>query len=205
MPFDYRKEFYRYRRYYLGMRPLLKTPKARAYTMLILSLFALSFFGFLAIRPTVKTITELRRKITDQRMINQKLEEKIKALTLAQQEYESLQNDFPLILAALPQKPNFPPLLKRLEKTASDSGLLISQLKFQSVPLIVNLQDKEPSLTLLSFELSLVGSYPNLFSFLTSLERMERFVLLDSATFKAEKQEEGKINLIIKGSAYQLP
>ena len=76
-PFDYKKEYDRYKRYYLSMEPVLTKPVNQAYTAIIFSFLAVSLFGWYAIRPTVQTIVTLKREIADKTVLNKQMEDKI--------------------------------------------------------------------------------------------------------------------------------
>lgn len=205
MIFDYKKEYFRYRHYYIALTPFLKSPRAKAYTMLIFSFLAVAFFGFFAIRPTIRTIIELNRQIKDQRFLDQALEEKIKALVLAQEEYELIQKDLPLVFETLPQKANFPPFVQKVEENASNSGLTLGSFSFQAIelsPLKVGTAAASP----IPFRLDIGGSYPDLFSFLKTLERSKRLVSFQNFAFKkGEGEEKDKLKLQLEGKIYLLP
>lgn len=192
-----------YRRYYpSSLTPFLRSPKVKAYGMLILSLFALSIFGAFAIRPTLKTIVQLRRQITDSRLVEKKLEEKINTLYQVQPEYEMIKNDLPIISAALPSNPQFLPFLKNLNKFASESGVLISSLTFQPV----SLSNKETSkISSFPFRLSLSGSFSNLTGFLTLLGKSERLITIENIEIKPTTSENREnLTLILNASLYSL-
>ena len=188
----------RYRKYYQSLGPILKTPQARAYTMAILSFLTLSILGAFFIRPAIRQIFELNRKITDRQLVSQKLAGKIKNLETAKGEYRKIQKDFPLILAALPLKSDFPPFLKTLEKTSSDSAVALTALKFQDITLLEppatpSAQDQKlPDPQTLAFSLGSSGSYANLFSFLKALEKEKR--LVNIGEFNMMPQTEGTVS-----------
>jgi Tfp pilus assembly protein PilO len=198
---------------------MVKTPVIRAYFSLIASLFALSFFGAFAIRPTVNTIVELQKKITDASFTNQKLQEKINALSEAQTQYSLVQADLPIVFSALPKDPDFSSLLKQIENIAVASGVSVTGIQFQSVLLFdtkktestlsaltqtISQEQTNPSLaavppsldlTPISFSLSLRGGYPNIKAFLTSLSHLSR--LIDVNSFNISNSQSGIAELTI--------
>src|SRR3989344_478177 len=105
----------RYHRYSQKIAPLFKEKRIQAYTMITLSLFTISFFGSLAIRPTLGTIITLQKQIQDRTIVNQKLEEKINALIQAQTSYQAIEADLPTIYGLLPEKPDVTSLLLKIE------------------------------------------------------------------------------------------
>jgi Tfp pilus assembly protein PilO len=229
MVFNYRTEYNRYRRYFTSLEPLAKTPIIRAYFSLIASLFALSFFGAFAIRPTIKTIIGLRKEITDASFTDKRLQEKINALSEAQTQYSLIQPELPTVFAALPKNPEFSSLLKQIENIVVASGASISAIQFQSVTLHdagakekqislqaspsgteknntpdVNIEssDKLLGLTPISFSLILRGSYTNLTAFLTSLTRLSRLIHVDSFVISTVTGGFAELSLNIQTKAF---
>lgn len=206
-------KYTRYRQYYQRVEPLLKTPRARAYGMAILSFFVLSFFGAFAIRPAVTTIFELNRKISDRHLVNQKLEEKIKNLKLAEKEYQKIQADLPLISAALPKEANFPPFLKTLEQEASATAISLNNLKFQDVSLYDTAREKTSTTSGLPepqtyyFNLTANGTYSDLISFLNKLERGGRLLGIEDFSLSSEKRGtiSAQLNMGLKSRVFFLP
>lgn len=198
----------RYRQYYQSLGPIWKKPHIRAYTTAALSFFVLSFFGAFAIRPSVRQIFELNKKITDRRMVNQKLDEKLKNLQLAEKEYNKIRGDLPLILAALPQKPNFPPVLKSLEENASASAVAWNHLKFSDIDLTEKKATSSASVSVplesFVFNLGVGGSYLDSYSFLEGLEKQERLISIGRLNLQSEKSAtiSAGLNLDLEANAY---
>ena len=126
---------HRYYKYYQKLEPAFKNRKTQAYLMAVLSLMTISFFGFFAIRPTLKTIAVLQRQIIDRKTLNEKLDEKINALILAQDEYRLIEADLPLIYTLLPEKPEFPLLMRLLENLTIQNSATISGIQFDPIVL----------------------------------------------------------------------
>ncbi|MDP3998742.1 MAG: type 4a pilus biogenesis protein PilO [bacterium] len=201
MPND---RYSRYRQYVQRIEPALKQPHVRAYTMAILSLLTLSFFGAFAIRPSVKQIFELNRKISDRQLVNQKLDEKIKQLQLAEKEYEKIQAEFPVLIAALPPDPNFPPFLKELEKAASNSSVTLQSLKFQEIDLLTADATRPAAIVKnvspgsLMFNLDATGSYQDLVVFLKKLDGNNRLIGINR--FNLANEEQGTTSAALRVS-----
>lgn len=136
---------HRYRRFYKGYSQFFKNTAMQAYTMVALSLFAISFFGAFAIRPTLKTIAVLKRQITDRLEINEKLEQKINALVAAQDEYKNAEKDLPLIYSLLPETARFPSLFRKIEYLTVTNGATISGVQFD--PVVLYTEGSQPSPT----------------------------------------------------------
>lgn len=205
--------YHRYRRYFTNISALYQKKKARVYTGLILSLLAVAFFSFFAIRPTLVTIASLVKEIEDKRMIAQKLQEKINALSLAQKEYVAVSSELPLVEEALPQEPDLPLFIRQLETLSVQSGVTLRTIQFGRVnlrgrpvskPDSVKTKQKEET-SGITFNFSASGSYQNLKTFLQSLENLRRLVVISSFAFRPEEKEEGQLLILnITGEAYYL-
>lgn len=212
MKFDYKTEYNRYRRYYTDLYPLLKTPAAKAYTMLILSFLTMSVFGFFAIRPTVKTIIGLNKEITDARYTDKKLQEKINQLSDAQMEFTRVQNDLPVVKSALPTDSAFQSLLKQIETVAVQSGATVSGIQFQEVMLYGKdnnkRQDASSSATLstIPFSLTITGMYQNFSNLLKTINSIDRIVAINVISISSiSTNDNGALSITITAKAFFLP
>ena len=88
MPFNYKTEIQRYRKYYHSLEPVLAKPRSKAYTTIVFSFLAVSLFGWYAIMPTIQTILFLQREIKDKTQLSTQMEDKIAALIEAQSYYQ---------------------------------------------------------------------------------------------------------------------
>lgn len=122
-------------RYYTYVAPLLQTEKNQAYTMLVLSFFAIAFFGFFAIRPTILTIVSLQREISDAEKTDQALAQKMKQLAQAQDTLLRLSPKKAVIDQALPPNPNVSSIVRLLEAQAQKAGVTMGSMQFRSIVL----------------------------------------------------------------------
>lgn len=175
-----------YSRYYKKIEPIFKKPRVRAYTMLILSFFTMSFFGVFAIKPTLKTIAGLKKKINDGQLVNEALEQKIINLSQVKEEYKKIENDLPLISKALPSEPKFSFFLKDLEALAQEAGVTISGVKLGTIDLI---QDDLQSPIKISSSLSIKGDYLSCKKFLEKLLDHSRIYLVDRFEISPDSKE----------------
>lgn len=191
-----------YKKYYYRFQPMLKDPKKQAYLMVILSLLTIAFFSFFAIRPTLKTIAVLERKIDDKSVLNQQLDDKINSLLSAQEEYQKMQSVINNMYELLPPSPEFPVFLNQLETLAQNHGAMITSLKFEPITLYAtqNQTVKPPaaesnqitlspaektsspaaestsSIANIGFNVSFTGSYQNLLDLLSDMTQFKRLM-----------------------------
>ncbi|MBI1982295.1 MAG: type 4a pilus biogenesis protein PilO [Candidatus Levybacteria bacterium] len=185
---------------YWEMLPNLKEEKAKNFTTLILTLLALSFFGFFAISPTLSTIAQLKREIADNEFVDQRLGEKIQNLSLLQKEYSLLEKDLPAVFSAVPQSPNTPLLVGQIQFLALQSSLSITRLQVFQVELSQK-TDKSGSSSF-AFSLGAQGTTPQLTNFLNSLLRFERVITVENISFTKGSDKEEMLKLDLKGKAY---
>jgi len=160
---------WKYKKRFLGPK------QKRVYTMLGLSLFALSVFGAFAIRPTLATVAELNRKIKDQRAARDKLDKKIKDLSKAQVQLTKMKADIVLAEKALPKEKDLPTLLETLQLIAERNNLRLRHLgSGPSNNVSVTLPNQTLAVKSLPLSLQLEGSFPNFLGFLTEAENTLR-------------------------------
>lgn len=205
--FEVTTYFSRYKRYYEVLSkaaPLFATDKARAYTIFTLSLFALSFFGFFAINPTLTTIAQLRKQVEDAQNVERLLQQKITNLILLQKAYPSIENDIPIIHDALPKEGRPANLLGKIIALANRTNLTVITLQVQQVPISRPKDVEKPSS--FSFFVSGRGTYENISSFLSKIYEFDRIVTIDAFTIAKPtgKVEEQALSFSLKGKAHIL-
>lgn len=191
----------RFNRYYTALEPLFTQPKVRAYTMFVLSFFAMSFFGYFAIKPTLITISTLQRQIADARFVDQKLQEKINSLSAVSVEYEAIKPDLELIWAAVPKESKFPIFVKSLERIATESGTTIGSFVFKPI----NLSPLESTTSAreipIDFRLTLQGDYSKLADFIEKLSRLNRLSVIEKMEIST-KGEKDTLRLTLEGKTF---
>lgn len=216
----------RYYRYSRQIAPLFKEKKIQAYTLIILSLFTISFFGFLAIRPTLGTIITLKKQIQDRTIVNSKLEDKINALIQAQSNYQQIESDIPIIYTLLPQKPDITSLLLKIEAITAESEAIISALTFDRVELMANptvintapetapntqenvlAAEVETDTTIpISFTITFSGTYDELKIILAKLGALNRIVTIKNADLNISANNEvSSLTLDMQTAAHYFP
>src|SRR5947208_1901500 len=81
----------------------LMEKKTQQVTSLIFTLVALSFFGLFAISPTLSTIAQLQKELSDSKDVYQKLVQKIHNIAALSAEYSKLEQDIHFVNETLPQ------------------------------------------------------------------------------------------------------
>jgi hypothetical protein len=190
MPYNYKTELLRYRKYYQSLEPIFKRSPSHAYTTIIFSFLAVSLFGWYAIRPTIQTILYLRREIADKTVLNKQMEDKIGALIEVQSLYQEVEPLLPVVDQALPMQPDAIPAIVQLRNLASRSGILLSTVQLPAVPLLgqdTSTGKKPKTITgkkqaTFDFTVTIQGSYPMIQAFLDGVITMRRLVAVNGIT-----------------------
>ena len=183
------------------MLPDFKEERTRKFTTLVLTIIALSFFGLFAINPTLSTIANLQKQLSDDKDVDRQLQDKINSLYALQERYAVIKPDLHYVLDSVPQNPQAPLLLADIQSLGNDSSVVFSNLQTLEVEVPSDLKTQKKYYSF-SFSLSANGGYDNLSNFIDSLSNMQRIVSLNTLTLtKGSGDEQGwKINL--KGTAY---
>lgn len=187
-----RQEIYpRARSYYRVIAPLFEKPKVAAYTLLVLSFFTISIFGIFAIRPTAATITQLIRRIDDQKTVLVRMEDKIGTLRVAQEAYRAILPDLDTILKGLPQNPELSPLVGKLTRVLREYNIELLILQFAPITLSVpkTSSSSAASAVPMEFTLTVRGSYDNMLAFISLLSQADRILSIESITISSAEGE----------------
>ena len=171
------------------------------FTTLVFTITALSFFGLFAINPTLSTIGNLNKQLTDNRFIDQQLQEKINNLYLLQQKYSQLTPDLPYVFDAFPKNPQAPLLVAQLQSLAQSSSITINNLQTFEVE-IPNSSVNTKKYYAFNFSISANGSYDNLSKFIDSVIKMQRIVSINTLTLNRNTGDGASTQLNLKGTAY---
>ncbi len=203
MNFNWKEEYFRYHRYFFNLGKITKIPQVSSFAWLSLSIFAVSFFSLMAIRPTLITITSLNEEIKEKKEASQQLQTKINSIVAAQAEFAKNVNSLPLLNEAFPEKSDFPRLALFFEEMANASGVELSSLEFEKIGEANSLRNEPTSPTLpLSFSVVASGNYAGLKDFLNSVEMSRRIIKIQTAYFAEVKRKElSQLSLQIQGEA----
>lgn len=200
-------------RYSQDLRRYYRMPSVQASLTLVLSLFVMAFFIVFALRPTILSIVTLKKNIVESQNTLKTLDTKVASLQKASNELDKIKPFLPTLNKEIPNEgAKYSPLAVAVEGLASlssvqlESESLGSTLLFSRVlsPFIPN---KSQNIVMLPFTVRVVGSYPNVYGFLTKLVSLERVIAIESVTISREassKNNSGQVALNITGSAYYL-
>ncbi len=188
---------------YKNFAPIFKEEKTQKFSTLALTLLTLSFFGIFAINPTVSTIVNLQKQLSDSQFVDKKLQEKINSLAALQVQFESIKGSIPDILKAVPEKPHVPLFAAQLQGVAQKNNVAIGRLQIFQVEL-----SKTPTASKdyssFGFTLDVEGQQDSLTKFLSSLIGFDRVVSIESISLTKDKTK-NTLQLSLRGKTYFKP
>ena len=112
------------------------------------------------------------------------------------EEFKKYEEQLAFVDSVLPQEPSLPPLFHFLQKTATQSGLILKGTSSTYLPSLEDL--KETTITL-----EMTGYYSSLKEFLSTIEKSARMIETESISFSTpEKEETFSFDLTIKVYSY---
>ena len=188
---------------YLPIFPYLTSERSQKFFGIVLTLCALSFFGFFAIKPTVSTIVKLQKELSDNQFVLSQMETKIKNLTELRKQYSDLQNNIPIITSAIPIQPDAHLLFAQIQSIAQTSNVTIKKLQNSEVEILGNDKNANKDYYSYSFSIGGSGSFENISKFIQILTSMERIVNIDTfSTNNISDQNNTSLGFDIQGTVF---
>lgn len=207
MALGWRKEYIRYKEYFLNVLNIYKQKEdLRMFLEILLSLATVSFFTIFALRPTLVTIATLLTEIKSKEEIVAKLDTKIQNLSLATSLMESETTRLPFIEDAVPASASPETFVRQFEGLAAKNGINLLGVSLGQVTLLGEIKKVPPEEGVtplpedalgISFSISLSGNYSELLGFLADLEKLRRPLTIDTAGITATQKDEGKTLVIL--------
>ena len=188
---------------YFPTLPYLTPERSQKFFGIVLTLCALSFFGFFAIKPTVSTILKLQKELSDNQFVFDQLETKIKNLTTLRKRYSNLQSDLPMITSAITVQPDVHLLFAQIQSIAQTSNITIKKLQNFEVEVLRNDKGMGKNYYSYSFAIAGSGSFENISRFAQTLTDMERIVNIDIFSINnITDQNRESLGFNIQGTAF---
>ncbi len=167
------------------------------FTTLAFTLVACAGFGLFAINPTLSTIAELQKQLSDEQTVSQQLDTKIASIFSLQKAYPTIQTSLPLALQAIPDSPDTLGVAGLLQGLAKRDNISLTYLQIFPVEFSQSQNDKPLSFV---FSMNVEGTYPSTILFMKDMTNLSRVITIDSLSFSS--QPKGNFRATIKGRAY---
>jgi len=191
-------------REYLKLLPSLNSERAQLYTMIAFTLAALSFFGIFAINPTLTTIAELKKKYADLEFVHQKLIKKSQDLSILLNKYRALDPDLPIVLNAIPKRPDVPRFMGQVNALLKESSLEVKALKTYGIEMTEGRNTKLKKPIYFTFSVEALGTYENMMDFIKKISNIDRLVTIESVSISKDEKK-GTLYLNLKARQYYMP
>lgn len=201
MALGWRKNYFRYKSYFLNIVNIYKQRKdLKMFLEVILSLITIAFFAIFALRPTLLTIAELVKDIEAKKQTVSKMDTKISNLQKAQDIMIQEEAKISLLRTAIPDKPSPEIFVRQIEGLVAKHSVNILGMSIGEAVLVgeEKVQRKKTEVTelplgagSLSFSVSVTGNYQSIISFLSDLENLRMPVKIDAVNIVSSNDEEG--------------
>jgi len=188
---------------YFPKLPYLNEEQSQKFFTIVLTLLALSFFGFFAVNPTVSTILKLRKELSDSEFVHRELETKIINLSILRNKYDSLHFDLPIVTDAITTQPDVHILFAQIQAAGQRSNIKIKKLQNFEVEVLKN--SKAPSKKYYSYSFAIAGSglFENISDFVSIISDMQRIINIDIFSISsAAEQSNQPLEFNIQGTAF---
>jgi len=189
--------------YLMALLPRLKEKKVQTFTTLTLTLVTFSIFAVFAISPTLGTITDLQKQISDSQFVNDQLQKKITALSVLQDNYTRLKPQLPAVMTAVPTTAELATFLGQLQALGDASGVAIDRV--QTLPIDLSTPDPLAKYTSFSFAIDVEGGYDSTILFLKKVTTFNRIISIDALSFGKTSRLSQNYTLSMRGRAYFQP
>lgn len=186
---------------YFDKLPDFKEKKIQAFTTIVLTLIALSFFGLFAISPTISTIANLQKQSEDNVFVEQKLDQKLANLRILTEKFNALQPNLTPVYNAVPKSPEVPQFMGQLSALASKNDINLTRAQTFEVDL-TKIQEGVQKYSTFGFLLEAQGSYPNILAYIKDVTNFQRILLIDSISLSKGKENNADLKLSIRGKTF---
>ncbi len=201
------------RRYSQDLRRYYRMPAVQVSLTLVLSIFLMSIFVVFALRPTILSIVNLKKTISESKKVLQQLETKVNFLQKASSQLETLRPFLPNINSGIPnQGAQYSPITLAIEELAFQNGVIVESESLGPTLLYSRIlspfnPSKNQKVVDLSFSMRVSGTYTAVTNFLNMLMQMERIILVDNVTIAKQagtKSSTASVTMNIGGLAFYL-
>lgn len=186
-------------REYLGLLPKLQEENTGSFITLFLTFSALIFFGIFAINPTLSTIADLKKQVTDNQSVDQQLKTKIDNLSSLEQQYNQLGSNLTNIYSAVPQAAAVPLLSAQIAAVANKHNLTITTYRVAEVQLAAI--SKSTTTQSFIFTLQATGDYNDMLAFSKELININRIITIESMEIGRDSKNNDLV-LTLRGRQY---
>lgn len=184
-----------YRSYANQFRNWYKKPVAQTSSAVILTVFAIAFFGLAAIRPTLTTITMLLREIEDKQAYDEELTKKLNNLTTVQKKYTDSQQVLGIFNQVLPNDQGINQLFAQIEAISENNNVTLYSVNTGDVTTFKETNktqnQKNNALVIEEYQvsISLKGNMVDLSRWLFEFKNIERLIEIKQISIRPSNEQ----------------
>lgn len=187
---------------YLELMPDFKQEKTQKFTTIVLTIIASIVLIIFAVNPTLSTISNLQKQLSDNKFVEQKLEDKINNLTILQDKYSQIQPDIPVVLDAIPKNPAVVDLVSQVQSVAKDTDINLIGFQTFQVETTQGLAIGK-KYSSFDFALSATGDYKSMVNFMNELVNIQRILTINNLSIsKKTTLDSSTLQLTVRGTGY---
>jgi Tfp pilus assembly protein PilO len=153
--------------------------------IIIVACFLLTvIFGVILLWPKFQELKMIEKNIAEKKEELQYQENYFSNLREIKSKLEEYQAEVTKINSALPDDSSLPSLFNFLQKTSSQSGLVLKGVS----PFAVVVSKENPDIKETQFSLQVSGSYSSFKNFLSTLEKSARLIEVENISFSSPKK-----------------
>jgi hypothetical protein len=218
MDSTWRKNYFRYKSYFLNMISQYRERSDwKAYLEILLSLATISVFSIFALKPTVLTIAKLIKDIDEKKQTIQKMDNKIQNLSKAQLIYDQERSNIALLEdSALPKSVSADVFARQMEGLSTKENVQLLTVSIDkalilgsSVPEVSSVLSEGAAGANFTIVVNAdVDQYTLLANFLDGFSNLRRPLYVDKIEYKSELSQDKKnknLTLYLTGQLPYLP
>lgn len=176
--------------YRQNITKFFESAQNKSYTILGLTFISLIVFGAFAIRPTIVTITKLRKKVAEGREIEAKMQEKIDTLYALQKLIYDNERKIELSESSFPSDSNIDTIIANVDLIAQKYDLTLLSLTPVDGTSSASVSDLSTGIIVNAMRVMLEGSPENFQKFIEHVETLPRDIYVTRLNITEEGSEE---------------
>jgi len=187
-------------KYLIALLPRFREKRIQRFTTLALTLITFSVFAIFAIAPTLGTITDLQKQISDSQFVSDQLQKKITVLSQLQDSYQHIKPELPAVFDAVPTDASIAIFLGQIQTIANNSNVSVDRI--QTLPIEFNLSTSTVQYSSYAFAVDVDGTAENTQLFLKNLTSFSRLVAISAISYGKTTRLASTYLLSVRGMTY---
>lgn len=179
----------------------------KKYSMTLATYFVIFFLGLFAVRPTLITISRVRKEVAQKRIINNQLDNKITSFTSLKQDYINIKTQLDNLELIFPATGDFSLFLANVENICLRNNFVMQSISFTENASTSEAIDKTLNYKVLStraVSIVVLGHETNLLSLLQDFESLPMYPEITGVSFGENVDDNGMQTITIELRLYKI-